>query len=141
MATREQQPSDAQQDLREQSTGDLVKQLTQQVSTLVRQEVELAKVEMTDKGKKAGVGIGMFGGAGVAALLGLGALTAFLILVLDLAMPAWAAALIVGVIWAAVAGVLALQGREKVKEVGTPLPEETTESVKEDVEWLKGNRT
>jgi uncharacterized membrane protein YqjE len=141
MATREQQPSDTQQDLREQSTGDLVKQLTQQVSTLVRQEVELAKVEMTDKGKKAGVGIGMFGGAGVAALLGLGALTAFLILVLDLAMPAWAAALIVGVIWAAVAGVLALQGREKVKEVGTPLPEETTESVKEDVEWLKGNRT
>ena len=141
MATREQQPSDAQQDLREQSTGDLVKQLTQQVSTLVRQEVELAKVEMTDKGKKAGVGIGRFGGAGVAALLGLGALTAFLILVLDLAMPAWAAALIVGVIWAAVAGVLALQGREKVKEVGTPLPEETTESVKEDVEWLKGNRT
>jgi uncharacterized membrane protein YqjE len=141
MATREQQPSDAQQDLREQSTGDLVKQLTQQVSTLVRQEVELAKVEMADKGKKAGVGIGMFGGAGVAALLGLGALTAFLILVLDLAMPAWAAALIVGVIWAAVAGVLALQGREKVKEVGTPLPEETTESVKEDVEWLKGNRT
>jgi uncharacterized membrane protein YqjE len=141
MATREQQPSDAQQDLREQSTGDLVKQLTQQVSTLVRQEVELAKVEMADKGKKAGVGIGMFGGAGVAALLGLGALTAFLILVLDLAMPTWAAALIVGVIWAAVAGVLALQGREKVKEVGTPLPEETTESVKEDVEWLKGNRT
>jgi len=141
MATREQQPSDTQQDLREQSTGDLVKQLTQQVSTLVRQEVELAKVEMTDKGKKAGVGIGMFGGAGVAALLGLGALTAFLILVLDLVMPAWAAALIVGVIWAAVAGVLALQGREKVKEVGTPLPEETTESVKEDVEWLKGNRT
>jgi uncharacterized membrane protein YqjE len=141
MATREQQPSEAQHDLREQSTGDLVKQLTQQVSTLVRQEVELAKVEMADKGKKAGVGIGMFGGAGVAALLGLGALTAFLILVLHLAMPAWAAALIVGVIWAAVAGVLALQGREKVKEVGIPLPEETTESVKEDVEWLKGNRT
>jgi uncharacterized membrane protein YqjE len=141
MATREQQPSDAQHELREQSTGDLVKQLTQQVSTLVRQEVELAKVEMADKGKKAGIGIGMFGGAGVAALLGLGALTAFLILVLDLAMPAWAAALIVGVIWAAVAGVLALQGREKVKEVGTPVPEETAESVKEDVEWLKGNRT
>jgi uncharacterized membrane protein YqjE len=140
MATREQQPSDAQHELREQSTGDLVKQLTQQVSTLVRQEVELAKVEMADKGKKAGIGIGMFGGAGVAALLGLGALTAFLILVLNLAMPAWAAALIVGVIWAAVAGVLALQGREKVKEVGTPVPEETAESVKEDVEWLKGNR-
>jgi len=140
MATREQQPSDAQQDLREQSTGDLVKQLTQQVSTLVRQEVELAKVEMADKGKKAGVGLGMFGGAGVAALLGLGALTAFLILVLHQAIPAWAAALVVTVIWGAVAGVLALQGREKVKEVGTPIPEQTAESVKEDVEWLKGNR-
>ena len=141
MATQEQQPSEAQPELRDHSTGDLVKQLSQQVSTLVRQEVELAKVEMADKGKKAGVGLGMFGGAGVAALLGLGSLTAFLILVLDLAMPAWAAALIVTVIWAAIAGVLALQGREKVKEVGTPIPEQTAESVKEDVEWLKGNRT
>jgi uncharacterized membrane protein YqjE len=141
MATQEQQPSDTQEELREQSTGDLVKQLSQQVSTLVRQEVELAKVEMADKGKKAGVGLGMFGGAGVAALLALGALTAFLILVLHEAIPAWAAALIATVIWAAVAGVLALQGREKVKEVGTPIPEQTAESVKEDVEWLKGNRT
>jgi uncharacterized membrane protein YqjE len=141
MTTREQQPSDTQQELSEQSTGDLVKQLSQQVSTLVRQEVELAKVEMADKGKKAGVGLGMFGGAGVAALLALGALTAFLILVLHQAIPAWAAALVVTVIWAAVAGVLALQGREKVKEVGTPIPEQTAESVKEDVEWLKGNRT
>jgi uncharacterized membrane protein YqjE len=141
MATREQQPSDTQQELRDQSTGDLVRELSQQVSTLVRQEVELAKVEMADKGKKAGVGLGMFGGAGVAALLALGALTAFLILVFHQAIPAWAAALVVTVIWAAVAGVLALQGREKVKEVGTPIPEQTAESVKEDVEWLKGNRT
>jgi uncharacterized membrane protein YqjE len=140
MATREQPSSQSQQQLRDQSTGDLVKQLSQQVSSLVRQEVELAKVEMADKGKKAWVGIGMFGGAGVAALLALGAVTAFLILVLDLAMPVWAAALIVAVLWAAVAGVLALRGREKVKEVGTPIPEQTAESVKEDVEWLKGNR-
>ena len=110
------------------------------MSALVHQEVELAKVEMADKGKKAGVGLGMFGGAGVAALLGLGSLTAFLILVLHQAIPAWAAALVVAVIWGAVAGVLAIQGREKVKEVGTPIPEQTTESVKEDVEWLKGNR-
>ena len=139
MATREQQPSE--QELRDQSTGDLVKQLSQQVSTLVRQEVELAKVEMADKGKKAGIGLGMFGGAGVAALLGLGSLTAFLILVLREAIPGWAAALVVTVIWAAAAAVLALQGREKVKEVGTPIPEQTAESVKEDVEWLKGNRT
>jgi len=140
MATREQQPSESQQELRDHSTGDLVKQLSSQVSALVRQEVALAKVEMADKGKKAGVGLGMFGGAGVAALLGLGSLTAFLILVLHQAIPAWAAALVVTVIWGAVAGVLALQAREKVKEVGTPIPEQTTESVKEDVEWLKGNR-
>ncbi len=140
MATREQQPSESQQELRDHSTGDLVKELSSQVSALVRQEVELAKVEMADKGKKAGVGLGMFGGAGVAALLGLGSLTAFLILVLHQAIPAWAAALVVTVIWGAVAGVLAIQGREKVKEVGTPIPEQTTESVKEDVEWLKGNR-
>lgn len=140
MATREQQPSQSQQELREHSTGDLVKQLSQQVSTLVRQEVELAKAEMGEKGKKAGVGIGMFGGAAAAALLALGSLTAFLILILDLAMPAWAAALIVTVVWAGGAAVLALQGREKVKEVGAPIPEKTAESVKEDVEWLKGHR-
>src|SRR5215212_7259527 len=92
MATREQQPSEAQQEeLRDHSTGDLVKQLSSQVSALVRQEVELAKVEMAEKGKKAGVGLGMFGGAGVAALLGLGSLTAFLILVLHQAIPAWPA--------------------------------------------------
>jgi uncharacterized membrane protein YqjE len=140
MATREQPPSETQQELREQSTGDLVKQLSQQVSTLVRQEVDLAKSEMGEKGKKAGVGLGILGGAGVAALLALGSLTAFLILLFDLGMPAWAAALIVTVLWAAVAGVLALQGRDKVKEVGKPIPEKTAESVKEDVEWLKGQR-
>jgi uncharacterized membrane protein YqjE len=140
MATREQPPSETQQELREQSTGDLVKQLSQQVSTLVRQEVDLAKSEMGEKGKKAGVGLGILGGAGVAALLALGSLTAFLILLFDLGMPAWAAALIVTVLWAAVAGVLTLQGRDKVKEVGKPIPEKTAESVKEDVEWLKGQR-
>jgi len=139
MATREEH-RDLEQDLREQSTGDLVKQLSQQVTTLVRQEVELAKAEMGEKGKKAGVGLGMFGGAGVAGLLALGSLTAFVILALDGAIPNWAAALIVTAIWAAVAGVLALQGRDKVKEVGKPVPEKTTESVKEDVEWLKGQR-
>lgn len=140
MTTQEQEQSPAQQELREHSTGDLVKQLSQQVSTLVRQEVELAKAEMGEKGRKAGIGLGMFGGAGVSALLALGSLTAFLILVLHQAMPAWAAALIVTVLWGAAAGVLALQGREKVKEVGKPIPEKTAESVKEDVEWLKGQR-
>jgi uncharacterized membrane protein YqjE len=140
MSTREEQTMAAQDELREHSTGDLVKQLSQQVTTLVRQEVELAKVEMGEKGKKAGVGIGMFGGAGVAGFLALWSLTFCVIFALDKGMPLWAAALIVALIWGAVAGVLALQGREKVKEVGKPVPEQTAESVKEDVEWLKGQR-
>jgi Putative Actinobacterial Holin-X, holin superfamily III len=82
----------------------------------------------------------MWGGAGVAALLTLGSLTAFLILVLALAMPAWASALIVTALWAAVAGVLAFLGRERMNELGKPVPEKTIETVKEDVQWLK-NRT
>jgi uncharacterized membrane protein YqjE len=126
------------EELRQRSTGDLVKELSEQVSALVRQEVELAKAEMAEKGEKAKPGLGMLGGAGVAALATVGALTAFLILVLDLAVPAWAAALIVTAIWGAVAAVLALRGREKVREVGKPIPEKTVDSVKEDVQWLKG---
>jgi uncharacterized membrane protein YqjE len=125
------------EDLRDHGVGDLVKELSSQVSTLVRQEVELAKAEVGEKGKKAGIGAGMFGAAGAAALLMLGSLTAFLILALDLAMPAWAAALIVTALWAAVAGALALQGRNKMQEMGKPLPEKTIETVKEDVQWAK----
>jgi uncharacterized membrane protein YqjE len=124
-------------DLREHGIGELVKELSSQVSTLVRQEVELAKAEVSEKGKKAGVGAGMFGGAGIAALLMLGTLTAFLILVLNLAMPAWGAALIVTALWGAVAGVLALRGRTKMQEMGKPVPEQTIETVKEDIQWAK----
>jgi uncharacterized membrane protein YqjE len=127
-------------DLRDRGTGELVKQLSNQVSALVRQEVELAKAEAAEKGKKAGLGAGMFGGAGVAGLLMLGSLTAFLILVLALAIPAWASALLVTVLWAAVAGVLALQGRNKLREIGKPVPEKTVETLKEDVQWLKNRR-
>jgi sugar phosphate permease len=117
--------------------ADLVKELSGQLSVLMRQEIELAKTEATEKAKKAGVGAGMLGGAGIAALLMLGSLTAFLILVLALALPDWAAALIVTGVWAVVAGVLALRGREKVREVGKPVPEKTVETMKEDVEWMK----
>ena len=99
--------------LREQSVGDLLKQLSQETSTLVRQEMALARAEMTEKGKRAGMGAGMLGGAGVAALLTLGALTACLILVLNEWMDAWLAALILTVVWAVIAGVLALQGRTR----------------------------
>jgi hypothetical protein len=127
-----------QEALRQRSTGDLVKELSEQVTELVRDEVALAKAEMAEKGRKAGPGVGMLGGAGVAALAALGALTAFLILVLDLTMPSWGAALIVTILWGVVAGVLYRQGREKVREVGKPIPERTVESVKEDVQWLKG---
>jgi uncharacterized membrane protein YqjE len=125
------------EELREQGIGDLVKELSSQVSTLVRQEVELAKAEVGEKGKKAGVGAGMFGGAGVAALLMLASLTAFLILVLQIVLPEWAAALIVTILWGLVAGVLALQGRQKMQEMGKPVPEQTIETVKEDIQWAK----
>lgn len=127
-------------DLRQLSTGELVKELSRDVSTLVRQEVELAKTEMAEKGRKAGPAAGMLGGAGVAGLATLGTLAAFLILVLDVVMPAWGAALIVTALWAAVAGMLALRGREKAHEIGKPIPEKTVDSVKEDVKWLKGRK-
>jgi hypothetical protein len=124
-------------ELRDRPIGELLKQLSEETTTLVRQELDLAKAEVAEKGKKAGTGAGMFGGAGVAAFLGLGAITAAAIAALDLAMATWLAALIVGLIWLAVAGVLALQGRNKVQEATPPVPEQATESVKEDVEWAK----
>ena len=127
-------------ELRERGMGELVKELSGQVSTLVRQEVDLAKAEIAEKGKKAGVGAGMFGGAGVAALLMLGSLTAAVILALATAIPGWSAALIVTAIWAAIAGVLALQGRQKMREMGKPVPEKTVATVKEDVQWLKNRK-
>jgi len=126
-----------QDELRDRPIGELLKQLSQETTTLVRQELELAKAEMAQKGKQAGVGAGMFGGAGVSALLGLGALTAAAIAALDAAMPLWLAALIVALVWFAIAGVLALQGKRRVQDATPPVPEQTQESVKEDVEWAK----
>jgi uncharacterized membrane protein YqjE len=126
-----------QDDLREQPIGELLKTLSQETTTLVRQELELAKAEMTEKGKKAGVGAGLLGGAGVAALLALGALTACIIALLDTAMATWLAALIVTAVWGAIAAVLALRGRERVQDAGPPVPEQTIDTVKEDVQWAK----
>jgi uncharacterized membrane protein YqjE len=123
-------------DLREESIGDLLKRLSQDTSTLVKQEMALARAELTEQGKRAGKGAGMLGGAGVAGLLTLGALTATLIGVLDTAMAFWLAALIVTVVWAAIAGVLALQGRNEIKEATPPAPQ-TVETVKEDARWAK----
>jgi hypothetical protein len=117
--------------------GELVKQLSEQSSTLVRKELELARAEMTQKGKVAGLGAGMFGAAGLFGLLALGAFTALLILGLAEAVDAWLAALIVTVAYAAIAGVLALIGKRKVKEAGPPVPEQAKQSVKRDVESTK----
>jgi uncharacterized membrane protein YqjE len=125
-------------DSSESSTAELVKQLADQTTALVRQEVELAKAELAEKGKRVGIGAGMFGGAGVLGLYALGALTATLILLLaTLLDEAWLAALIVTVVYGAIAGVLALLGRNKVQEATPAAPERTVETVKEDVEWVK----
>ncbi len=124
-------------DLREHGTGDLVKQLADQTSTLVRQEIELAKAELSAKGKVAGEGAGMFGGAAVVALLALGTLTALVLALLDKAMDFALAALIVTLVYAAIATVLALGGRTRLKRGMPPAPEQTIETVKEDVQWAK----
>jgi hypothetical protein len=129
------------QELRGSPTGELVKQLSEQASTLIRQEIQLAKAELAEKGKTAGTGAGILGGAGLVAVLALGALTACLILALSEGMDGWLAALIVTVIYAAVAGVLALVGRDRMKEGMPPAPEQTIESVKEDVQWAKSRAT
>ena len=124
-------------DMRERPVGELLKQLANETTTLVRQELELAKAEMREKAGKAGPGFGMWGAAGGMALLALGSLTAFLILALDGAMPNWLAALIVGLVYAAIAGFLYLRGKQKVHEAGSPVPEQTVETLKEDVQWAK----
>ena len=123
--------------LRDSSTGELVRQLSDQVSQLVRQELELAKAEMGRKGREAGAGAGYLGGAAVAGLLALGTLSAVIVLLLAEAMDAWVAALVLTVLYAAAGGVLALTGRERVRQVMPPAPEQTVESVKEDVQWAK----
>jgi uncharacterized membrane protein YqjE len=124
-------------ELRERPVGELLKQLAEETTTLVRQELELAKAEMREKGSQAGPAVGMWGAAGAVGLATLGALTAFFILVLDIAMPAWAAALIVTAVYAAVAGVLFLRGKRRVQAMGSPAPQQTIESVKEDIQWAK----
>jgi uncharacterized membrane protein YqjE len=124
------------EDPRERGIGELVKELASQTSTLVRQEIKLAQAEVTERGKVASRGAGMLAGAAVAALLALGALTALLIVALDAAMPLWLAALIVTVLWLAVAGALAAAGRSALRASTPPAPQ-TVETVKEDIQWAK----
>jgi hypothetical protein len=129
--------SENENELRDRPLAEVAENLTSDVSLLVRQEIELAKAEMAQKGRTAAPGIGMFGGAGIVALCVAGALTAFLVLVFSIFLPEWAAALIVGAVLAAVAVVLVRQGKERVADAGKPIPEQTIETVKEDVEWTK----
>lgn len=123
--------------LSDRSIAELFKQLSDQTTTLARQEVELAKAELAAKGKQAGLGVGMFGGATLFGLYALGALTACVILALATAMSAWLAALIVAAVYGVIAGGLALAGKSKVEKSVPPVPEQTVETVKEDVELTK----
>jgi uncharacterized membrane protein YqjE len=125
------------EDLHDQSLGELLKQLSQETTRLVHQELELAKAELSQKGKQAGTGAGMFGGAGALGLAALGALTACFILALDAVMPAWLAALVVAVVYGVIAFVLVRQGQARIRRATPPVPEQTIETVKEDVEWAK----
>jgi MFS family permease len=121
----------------DRSVADLGRQLSNQTTELVRHEVELAKAELRVKGKRAGVGASMFGGAGAFGLYALGALTAAIIAGIAEVLPVWASALIVAALYGAIAGILALRGKKKVQQATPPLPEETVQSVKEDVRYTK----
>jgi uncharacterized membrane protein YqjE len=125
------------EDLRSQSTGDLVKQLSEQTTNLVRKEIDLAKAELSAKGKTVGEGAGMFGGAALVGLLAAGTLTALILSLLDKAMDFSLAALIVTLVYGAIAAFLALRGRERIKRATPAAPEQTVETVKEDLQWAK----
>jgi|SRR5215211_3080688 len=125
------------EELSERSVGDLVEQLSQQTATLVRKEMRLAQVELQEKGKRAGTGAGMFGGAGLVALYGVAAVIAAVIMLLATATEPWVSALIVGVVLLAAAGILALLGRRQVEQATPPKPERAMESIQHDVEHVR----
>ncbi len=119
------------------STGELVSQAAAQISTLVRDELALAKLELTEKGKRAGIGGGLFGGAAVLGLYGLGLLLALAVVLLDLVWPLWLALLVVLVVVLAAAGVAAVLGRNKLKAAVPPLPKDAVASAQADVQTVK----
>jgi MFS family permease len=121
----------------DKSLGELVQDLSQQTSTLIRQEMRLAQAELSEKGRHAGKGAGMFGGAGVVALYGVGALIAAAILGLATVIEPWIAAAAVGVVLLVIAGILALTGKKEIEEATPPKPERAIESVQQDVQTVK----
>lgn len=120
------------------STGELIARLSEQTSTLIKDEMRLAQAEFSQKAKHAGTGLGMFGASGVLALMGLGALVATCIITLALILPTWLAALIVTVVFLALAGIVALLGKKQVEQA-KPTPERTMANVKQDVAAVKEN--
>jgi len=127
--------------LRDRPIGEIAGELTRDLSLLVRQELELAKAEMAQKGKVAAPGLEMLGAAGAVGLMAAGALTACAVLVLAIFLAEWLAALVVGVVLAAAAYLLVKRGKEQVGKAGAPIPEQTIETVKEDVKWAKTRAT
>ena len=121
----------------DQQIGDLVRQLSEQTSSLVRKELQLAQLEMTEKGKRAVIGAGLFGAAGVVALFGVGAVIAAVILLLSTAVAAWLSALIVAVVLLAASGIAALIGKKQVQQAVPPQPEQAIQSTKRDVDHVK----
>ena len=131
-STRFRRPEDADRPL-----GELVQDLSRQTSTLIRQEMRLAQAELAEKGKHAGKGAGMFGGAGLVALYGVGALIAAAILGLATVIESWVAAAAIGAALLVIAGILALTGKKELDEAGPPKPEQALESMQQDVETVK----
>lgn len=123
--------------LSDRSVADLLRQLSDQTATLVREELELARVELTEKGKQAGLGAGMFGAAGLLGLFAFGALTAAIIMAIGLAVTGWLAALIVAAAYGAIAGGLALSGKGHLSRGVPPTPEQTVQTVRDDVAYAK----
>lgn len=128
----------AEQNLNDRPVGELVQQLSQHTATLVRQELQLAQLEMKEKGKRFGMAGGLFGGAGLVAAYGVGALIAMLILLLATFLKPWIAALIVTILLFAIAAVLGLTGKKQVDEAGPPKPEQAIASTQKDIEEVKG---
>jgi uncharacterized membrane protein YqjE len=114
-----------------------IKQLSEDLGVLVRKELELARAELSEKAKTAGVGAGMLSGSAISGLLTLGSLTALLIIAIALVLPAWLSALIVTVMWGAVTAILALTGKKKLQDATPLVPQQTIQNVKEDVEWAQ----
>jgi hypothetical protein len=125
-------------DMSDQSLGDLAKRLSEQTSTLVRQELALARAEMEEKGKRFGLGGGLLGAGGLLGLYALGVFVAAVVLILiEAGIDAWLSALIVAIALAAIAGALALAGRKQVQEATPPAPEQAIETTRQDVEHVK----